>query len=96
MNCSNPKILFYEWSDLNNIPLGFYTDEQFLDFCYQSNINVNKKENKYIGDKLSTVYAMCKKGKAELILSNSRKNLQRNYRREMKRSMKTVQGDAEI
>ena len=80
METNNPKILFYEWSNLNNQPLGFETTRDFLNFCDKSNIKVSGNNRFYLL-KNYTTYAVCRKGHPELVLSGDMENLRKNLSR---------------
>lgn len=71
------KIIFYEWSNLKNTPIVFDNKESFYDFCRFSNIRTGNREVNFI-DNNREVYCTCKNGKAELIMSGDRRNLQKN------------------
>ena len=75
---NNPKILFYEWSDIDRQPIGFEKKEDFVNFCTESNILITKKNVNFL-DENETIYSTCKKGKNELIMSGNYKNLRKNY-----------------
>ena len=77
MECNNVKVLFYEWSDANRQPIGFLNNNDFLCFCSNSNIKVNKRNLNFLHGN-NSVYAICKNGKNELILSGDYKNLRKN------------------
>ena len=77
MNCNNVKVLFYEWSDVNRQPIGFLDNECFLDFCHRYDINVNKRNLNFLKEN-ENVYATCKIGKNELIMSGDYHNLRKN------------------
>ena len=78
MGTGNPKVVFFEWSDINNQPLGFLTVEDFKNFCCNSGIKITSNNNLYL-NYISTVYAICKKGKSELIVSHTLKGLKKNF-----------------
>lgn len=78
MVCNDVKVFFYEWSDVNRQPIGFLDNDGFLDFCRNSNINVNKRNLNFLNEN-NNVYSTCKKGKNELIMSGDYKNLRKNY-----------------
>jgi len=75
---NNSKILFYEWSDINRSPIGFEKNEDFVDFCNVSNIVLNKRNHNFLNEN-DIVYATCKNGKNELIMSGDYRNLRKNY-----------------
>lgn len=77
MNCDNVKVLFYEWSDVNRQPIGFLNNDDFLGFCKNSNINVNKRNLNFLNEN-DSIYATCKVGKNELIMSGDYKKLRKN------------------
>lgn len=77
---NNPKVLFYEWSNLKSIPVGFEDTRDFLNFCNESNIKVSGN-NKFYLLKNYTTYAVCRKGYPELVLSGDLKNLRKNFSR---------------
>lgn len=72
------KIIFYEWSDINRQPISFDSKENFIDFCNNSNIEVNKKNYNFLNDN-QTVYTTCKKGRRQLIMSGDYRNFRKNY-----------------
>lgn len=78
MNVENPKVLFYEWSDMDRQPIGFYNNDEFINFCRESNINISKRNFNFLNAK-NKVYAICKKGKNELIMSSDSRNFRKNY-----------------
>ena len=90
MNCDNVKVLFYEWSDVNRQPIGFLNNDDFLGFCRNSNINVNKRNLNFLNENHS-VYATCKVGKNELIMSANYKNLRKNVSKH-----RIINGDMEV
>lgn len=77
MVCNDVKVLFYEWSDVNRQPIGFLDNNCFLDFCNRYNIIVNERNLNFL-NKNHNVYATCKIGKNELIMSGDYKNLRKN------------------
>lgn len=89
MECNNVKVLFYEWSDVNRQPIGFLNNDDFLGFCRNSNININKRNLNFLNDN-NSIYATCKIGKNELIMSGDYKNLRKNV------SKHRNNGDADI
>lgn len=78
MNTFGIKVIFYEWSDIDRQPIGFTDKEQFINFCRESNINISKRNLNFL-DENYKVYATCKKGKNELIMSSNNKNFRKNY-----------------
>jgi hypothetical protein len=72
------EIYFYEWSDFNNQPKTFKSKETFLDFCVNSNITINTRIINYVYEN-NNIYAICKLGKNELVLSGDYKNLRKNF-----------------
>lgn len=78
MVCNNVKVLFYEWSDVNRQPIGFLNNDDFLCFCKNSNIKVNKRNLNFLNEN-ENVYATCKVGKNELIMSGNYRNFRKNY-----------------
>ncbi len=72
------KILFYEWSDINRQPIEFDNVTDFYQFCENSNIHITGN-NKYYIRQYSTIYAICAKGKSEIVLSGDYKNLRKNF-----------------
>lgn len=89
MECNDVKVLFYEWSDVNRQPIGFLDLNCFLDFCNRYNIIVNERNLNFL-NKNNSIYATCKVGKNELIMSGDYKNLRKNV------SKHRNNGDAEI
>ena len=89
MECNNVKVLFYEWSDVNRQPIGFLDLNCFLDFCNRYYIIVNERNLNFL-KKNNSIYATCKVGKNELIMSGDYKNLRKNV------SKHRNNGDAEI
>lgn len=45
------KILFFEWSDINRQPISFENNDDFLGFCRNSNININKRNVNFLNKK---------------------------------------------
>lgn len=86
MGTNNLKIAFYEWSNLNSQPLGFLNVDEFKKFCNDCHITITSNNNLHLNS-FNTVYATCKKGKSELILSGSYKGLKKNF---SKHSKKTI------
>ena len=77
---NNPRIVFYEWSDINRQPIGFLNDVDFINFCNDSNILLSKRNINFMGENpVKTIYSTCKKGKNELIMSGDYKNFRKNY-----------------
>lgn len=74
------KILFYEWSDLNNRPISFTNANDFINFCNNAGIKVSGN-NKFYLKTNDTTYAICRKGYPELVLSGDTKNLRKNFSR---------------
>lgn len=74
------KVNFYEWSDVNRQPISFCNNEDFIEFCNASNINVSKRNLKFLKEN-EIVYSTCKNGKNELIMSNNYKVLKKNANR---------------
>ena len=71
------EIIFFEMSDFNNLPRTF-TTEQFYTFCTNYGIRLTSTNKKFI-ETNKVVYAICKPGKAELVLSGDYKNLRKNF-----------------
>lgn len=80
MTTNNPKILFYEWSDLKSQPLGFINTNDFINFCINSGIKISGNNKHYLNQN-DTTYAVCRKGYPELVLSGDMKNLRKNFSR---------------
>ena len=78
MENNNVKVLFYEWSDINRQPIGFLNNDEFIGFCRNSNININKRNLNFLNENVN-IYATCKIGKNELIMSSDYRNLRKNY-----------------
>ena len=72
------KILFYEWSDINRQPIEFNNVTDFYQFCENSNIHITGN-NKYYIRQYDTIYAICAKGKSEIVLSGDYKNLRKLF-----------------
>lgn len=83
------KILFYEWSDLNNQPVAFTNTNDFINFCKNVGIKVSGN-NKFHLRTNSTTYAVCRKGYPELVLSGDTKNLRKNFNKHNRK--KTMRG----
>ena len=83
------QVYFYEWSDIDRQPRLFSSNGDFLDFCSVSNINVNKRNLNFLNEN-NNVYATCKRGRNELIMSGDYRNLRKNYSKHRK------EGDMEI
>lgn len=77
------QVYFYEWSDIDRQPKLFSNNGDFLDFCNVSNINVNKRNLNFLNEN-NNVYATCKKGRNELIMSGDYRNLRKNYSKHRK------------
>lgn len=88
MNVGNPKVLFYEWSNVNSTPIGFNTVEDFINFCQNSNIKLSKKNINFLNNK-GVVFMVCKPNNNELVMSgdyrNLRKNFSKHYNNQLKR-----------
>ena len=78
MENNNVKVLFYEWSDVNRQPISFLNNDDFIGFCRNSNININKRNINFLNGN-NNIYATCKIGKTELIMSGDYRNLRKNY-----------------
>lgn len=72
------NIYFYEWSDIDRKPMSFLTEKEFVEFCNVSNITLNKRNLNFLNEN-NNVYATCKNGRNELIMSGDYKNLRKNY-----------------
>lgn len=72
------NVVFYEWSDINRTPIHFGSNNEFFDFCHNSGIKLTTKNRNFISDS-DCSYAVCKKNKAELILSKDYMNLRKNF-----------------
>lgn len=75
---NNIKVLFFEWSDINRQPISFENNNQFIDFCNQSNINLTKKNLNFLNNN-EIVFATCKVGKNELVMSSDNRNFRKNF-----------------
>lgn len=78
MDANDIKVVFYEWSDINSQPISFKNNDQFIDFCRDSNITISKRNFNFLNEN-NVVYATCKNGKNELIMSADNRNLRKNY-----------------
>lgn len=78
METNNSKILFYEWSNLKNTPLGFLTTDDFINFCKQSRIKISKRNLNFLS-KNDIVYGTCPINHSMLTLSGDKRNLQKNF-----------------
>lgn len=78
MGTNNPKVVFFEWSDIKRQPIGFNNVEEFKDFCNNSKILINANNKYYLNVIKNNIYAICKKDKPELVLSSSLKGLKKN------------------
>ena len=83
------KVNFYEWSDVNRQPIGFLNNDDFIRFCNDSNINVSKRNLNFLNEN-DNIYATCKIGKNELIMSSDYRKLRKNVSKHRK------EGDVEI
>ena len=88
MGTNNPKILFFEWSDIKRQPVGFLSVEDFKKFCSISKILITSNNNFHLNND-RTVYTICKKGKPELVVSSSLRGLQKNF---SKHNRKVING----
>ena len=77
MENNNVKVLFYEWSDVNRQPIGFLNNDDFIGFCRNSNININKRNINFLNGN-NSIYATCKICKNEFIMIDDYKNLRKN------------------
>lgn len=77
MATNNLKVVFYEWSDLDRQPIGFKKADDFVMFCEMSDIVVNKRNLNFLNEN-QYVYATCKQGRNELVMSGDYKNLRKN------------------
>lgn len=71
-------IYFYEMSNINDTPYVITNIDSFYDFCNHYSIKLTKANKNFINSK-NEVYAICKQGKAELVLSGDYKNLRKNF-----------------
>lgn len=74
------QIFFYEWSDINSQPIEFKCNNDFLNFCSKSNIRISKSNYNFI-DFNKMIFATCKIGKNELIMSGDYRNFRKNFSR---------------
>lgn len=72
------QVVFFEWSDLKRVPIGFASIEAFVNFCIESNIKVTKKNLRFFQNN-SFIFAVCKPNVNELILSGDDVNLRKNF-----------------
>lgn len=86
METNNLKVLFYEWSNIKCQPLGFLNVNDFKKFCNDCHISITSNNNLHLNS-FNTVYAICKKGKSELILSRSYKGLKKNFSKHNKKTV---------
>lgn len=78
METNNLAVLFFEWSDIKSQPIGFLNVEDFKNFCFNSKITITSNNNLHLNS-YKTVYAICKKGKPELVISGNLKGLKKNF-----------------
>ena len=77
-------IYFYEMSNINDTPYVITNPESFYDMCKDGGITV-RKANKMFSESHSDVYAICKSGKSELVLSGDYKNRRKNCNKTKRR-----------
>ena len=71
------QIFFYEWSDVNRVPIKFTNLNDFINFCNMANITINKRNINFFNSN-NVIYAICKYKKSELTLSKDLRNLKKN------------------
>ena len=71
-------IYFYEMSNINDTPYVITNPDSFYDMCKNWGIKMTKTNKMFI-ESHSDVYAICKPGKSELVLSGDYKNLRKNF-----------------
>ena len=77
-------IYFYEMSNINGTPYVITNPDSFYDMCKNWGITVTKANKMFI-ESHSDVYAICKSGKSELVLSGDYKNLRKNFSKTKRR-----------
>ncbi len=77
-------IRFYEMSDIDSHPYVISNVESFYSMCKAWNIKLTKANINYIENN-DSVYAICKVGKPELILSSNYKQLRKNFSKSKRR-----------
>lgn len=78
MNTNTVKILFFEWSDINRTPIGFYNNNDFINFCNDSGITLSKRNHNFLNENIFA-YATCKKGKNVLIFGHDKRSFRKNF-----------------
>lgn len=71
-------IYFYELSNIDQMSYSFSNVDTFYKTCENWGIRLTKANKTYINNH-NTVYAICKPGKPELVLSGDYKNLRKNF-----------------
>lgn len=77
-------IYFYEMSKIDGTPYVISNVDTFYGFCSHYGIKLTTANKNFI-NRNSTVYAICKQGKAELVLSGDYKNLKKNFSKSHKK-----------
>ena len=77
-------IYFYEMSKIDDTPYVITNIDSFYGFCDHYNIKLTKSNKNFINNN-GEVYAICKQGKSELVLSRDYKNLRKNFSRANRR-----------
>ena len=72
-------ILFFEWSDLDRQPVNFNSSNEFVDFCQTNRIRLSGNNKYHLLKDDATVYAVCRKGYPELVLSYNKNQLRKNF-----------------
>ena len=77
-------IYFYEMSKIDDTPYVITNTDSFYDFCDHSGITLTTSSKNFINNN-GEVYAICKQGKSELVLSRDYKNLRKNFSKAKRR-----------
>ena len=71
-------IYFYEMSKIDDTPYVITNINSFYEFCNHYGIKLTTANKNFINNN-GDVYAICKQGKSELVLSRDYKNLRKNF-----------------
>jgi len=71
-------------SNINDAPYVITNTDSFYDFCNHYGIKLTTANKNFINNNCE-VYAICKQGKSELVLSRDYKNLRKNFSKSKRR-----------
>ena len=71
-NAKAPIVLFYEWSDLERVPVKYSDRFEFLRWCIENGVDVSDEDIDDITESTDDIiYASCKRGTPKLVFSNN-------------------------